>query len=191
MRWVTTRIVISGPAAGQSGAGPEKPSPRAASSRSPSRGRSCGAGAGTHLVVSASSPPLMPPKQVPTPGSTALQTRRLQLCRLPSRRWRTTPAPPRRPVTSRRQRRRSPRAHESFPNTLGDIAGEWPRHGLEARARSWCQRPLLEDFWGTLGRLIMVSWHVPFESSLTFRLGAGPVASERVSWFGGGIRFFN
>ena len=26
MRWVITRIVISGPAAGQSGAGPEKPS---------------------------------------------------------------------------------------------------------------------------------------------------------------------
>lgn len=36
---------------------------------------------------------------------------------------------------------------------------------------SGCQRPLLEDLWGTLGSLTTVLRPVPFESGLTFKAG--------------------
>lgn len=104
---------------------------------------------------------------------TALQARPPQRRPLPGRRWRATPAPPRRPVTSWRPRRRRLRGRVCLFLVAWAIAGEWPLHGLEARAGSGCQRPLLKHLWGTWGSLITVPWPVPFESGLTFKTGGG------------------
>lgn len=98
----------------------------------------------------------------------------------------------RRPMTSRRPRRRR-RSRRSGRASLflvtWALVGEWPLHGLEARAGSESRRPLLRDLWDTLRGPKHGPRRVPLKSSLTFTAEGGTCRSERVSRVGGGAHF--
>lgn len=149
--------------------------------------RRSGAGARrgrTHLVATASSPRLMPPKQVPTPrcnGPLDTSASTPPAARPPVTCYACAAAPPRDVTTSASPP--SPRSRESFASNLGDswwVALARPRGARGVRVPETSTQGPLGNFRGPDLR----PRRVPFESGLTFKAEGGTwrLGSSLTGW---------